>query len=78
MAEMADQLAVIEWTREAIHDVMKSTVAAHGLKFPKVAMPLRILVTGEPQTPSVDAVLALLGKEETLRRMRHQLARIAA
>ena len=76
MAEIADKFAVIEWTREAIHDVMKATVAAHGLKFPKVAMPLRVLVTGEPQTPAVDAVLALLGKDETLRRLRHQLEKI--
>ncbi|MDO9189201.1 MAG: glutamate--tRNA ligase family protein, partial [Sulfurimicrobium sp.] len=77
MAEMAEKFAAIEWTREAIHDVMKSTVAAHGLKLPKVAMPLRVLVTGESQTPSVDAVLALIGKDEVLARLKKQLARVA-
>jgi len=76
MAEIAASFEAIEWTREAIHDVMKSTVAAHGLKFPRLAMPLRVLVTGEPQTPSVDAVLALLGKEEVVKRLRHQLDRL--
>ncbi|MFN3396899.1 MAG: hypothetical protein ACK4ZS_00010 [Sulfurimicrobium sp.] len=76
MAEIAARFEAIEWTREAIHDVMKATVAAHGLKFPKLAMPLRVLVTGEPQTPSVDAVLALLGKEEVVKRLRHQLDRL--
>ena len=56
---------------------MKATVAAHGLKFPKLAMPLRVLVTGEPQTPAVDAVLALIGKDEVVKRLRHQLAKLA-
>ncbi|MDP2828402.1 MAG: glutamate--tRNA ligase [Sulfuricellaceae bacterium] len=76
MAEMLAAFEALEWTREAIHDAMKSTVAAHGLKLPKVAMPLRILITGESQTPSVDAVLALIGKEEVLRRLGGQLARL--
>ncbi len=77
MEEMAEKFAAIEWTREAIHEVMKSTVAAHGLKLPKVAMPLRVLVTGESQTPSVDAVLALIGKDEAVARLKKQLARVA-
>jgi glutamyl-tRNA synthetase len=76
MHELADKFESIDWTREAVHDVMKATVTAHGLKFPKVAMPLRVLVTGEPQTPSVDAVLVLIGREETVRRIRHQLKKI--
>jgi len=78
MAELADRLEAVEWTREAIHEAMKATVADHGLKFPKVAMPLRVLVTGEPQTPAVDAVLALIGKEEVVKRLRHQLAKLAS
>ncbi len=41
----------------------------HGLKMPKLAMPLRVLVTGEAQTPSIDAVLELIGRDEVLRRM---------
>jgi len=45
---------------------------------PKVAMPLRLLVTGEPQTPSVDAVLLLIGREEVLRRLTSRLAQFAA
>jgi len=32
-------------------------------------MPLRVMLTGGGQSPSVDAVMHLLGKEETLRRM---------
>ena len=39
-------------------------------------VPLRVMVTGETQTPSVDAVLELLGREETLARMRAEIARV--
>jgi glutamyl-tRNA synthetase len=33
-------------------------------------MPLRLLVCGRVQTPSVDAVLALFAREEALKRLR--------
>jgi glutamyl-tRNA synthetase len=32
-------------------------------------MPLRVLITGGAQSPSIDAVMAILGKEETLARL---------
>jgi glutamyl-tRNA synthetase len=32
-------------------------------------MPLRILLTGQAQSPSVDAVIALLGRETVLKRL---------
>ena len=51
----------IEWTREAIHQEIKNAAKAHDVKLPKIAMPLRVMVTGEVHTPSIDAVLALLG-----------------
>jgi glutamyl-tRNA synthetase len=36
-------------------------------------MPLRVIVTGRLQTPSIDAVLELLGRETVLARLAHQL-----
>jgi glutamyl-tRNA synthetase len=36
-------------------------------------MPLRVMVTGEPQTPSVDATLELIGREQVLSRMALEL-----
>ena len=41
----------------------------HGLKFPKVAMPLRVILTGIAQSPSIDQVMTLLGKNEVLGRI---------
>lgn len=72
---LRSRLAETEWTREALGAAVKETVTAHGLKMPKLAMPLRVMLTGTPQTPSIDAVLALIGREEVLRRMDAELAK---
>jgi glutamyl-tRNA synthetase len=69
MQALAMRLSETEWTIEAIHGEIEQAVTSNGLKFPKVAMPLRVMLTGIAQSPSIDAVMALLGKEETLRRM---------
>ena len=37
-------------------------------------MPLRVMVTGEAQTPAINAVLELLGRDETLKRIDERLA----
>ena len=73
LTEIIMQFAEIEWNRETIHTTIKAIVKNHGAKLGKVAMPLRVMVTGETHTPSIDAVLAILGKEETLRRMQKQI-----
>jgi len=73
LAGMAAKLENIAWTTESIHDVIQATVSDNGLKFPKIAMPLRVMVTGGAQSPSIDAVMALLGKDETLSRIRESL-----
>ena len=62
-------LIKIDWTKEAIHNAMNEVVTSHGIKFPKLAMPLRVLLTGIAQSPSIDAVMAILGRNETLKRL---------
>lgn len=59
----------IDWTKEAIHNAMNEVVTSHAVKFPKLAMPLRVLLTGIAQSPSIDAVMAILGRDETLKRL---------
>ena len=44
-------------------------VGEHKLKLPKIAMPLRVMVTGTTQTPSIDATLELIGREAVLARL---------
>ena len=37
-------------------------------------MPLRVMVTGETQTPSIDATLELIGRDEVLSRIQQELS----
>ncbi|HWL29909.1 MAG TPA: glutamate--tRNA ligase, partial [Burkholderiaceae bacterium] len=53
--------ALPEWSTEALGALIKSTLADHGIKMPKLGLPLRLAVTGQKQTPAIDAVLAILG-----------------
>lgn len=69
MHKLAELLAKVEWNAEAIHHAIAEVVAEFQLKFPKVAMPLRVLITGIAQSPSIDQVMALLGREEVLARI---------
>ena len=71
--DLRTKLATVEWESHAINDAIKASATARGVKMPKVAMPLRVMVTGEAQTPAINVVLELLGREETLRRMDKQL-----
>lgn len=71
--ELADKLMSIPWEVEAIHAEINQIVQAHELKFPKVAMPLRVLITGGAQSPSIDAVMGLLDRHEVIARIRSGL-----
>jgi glutamyl-tRNA synthetase len=67
--ELKARFAAIEWRRDKINEAIKAVVAEHGLKLPKIAMPLRVMVCGTTQTPSIDATLELIGQAEVLARM---------
>lgn len=62
-------LTTCDWNAEAIHHAINDVVAEFQLKFPKVAMPLRVLICGIAQSPSIDQVMVLLGREEVLARV---------
>ncbi|MCV2355528.1 glutamate--tRNA ligase [Paucibacter sp. B2R-40] len=67
---LAIKLAEAEWSKMGIAAAIKETITAHGIKMPLLAMPVRALVCGRVQTPSVDAVLALFTKEIVIDRLR--------
>ncbi|MBI2294446.1 MAG: glutamate--tRNA ligase [Betaproteobacteria bacterium] len=73
LAELAQRLEAAEWKREHIQAVLKSVAAAQNVKMNKVGMPLRVALTGKEETPSIDAVVELLGRDEVLRRLRRWL-----
>jgi glutamyl-tRNA synthetase len=69
LADLRGRLADSTWDKASIGAVIKAVVAAHGLKMPALAMPLRLLVCGRAQTPSIDAVLELFTRESVLARL---------
>ena len=60
--------------KDAIGALMKTVLKTRGLKMPQLAVPLRLMVFGVEQTPSVDAMLALLPAAEIEARVRTHLA----
>ncbi|TMG73786.1 MAG: glutamate--tRNA ligase [Betaproteobacteria bacterium] len=63
------RLSTVTWERALLGEAIKEVVKSSGLKMAQVAMPLRRLITGRTQTPSIDAVLELLGRETVLHRL---------
>ena len=78
LADLHGRLKTIVWNRAAINDSIKGAAAAHRLKLPMIAMPLRVMVTGVTQTPSIDATLELIGRDQVLARMAAQLEHFPA
>ena len=69
LVEFADAMKTVEWTKEGIAAALKATLAAHKLKMPQLAMPVRLLVAGTTHTPSIDSVLMLFGRETVVSRL---------
>ena len=69
LAKLADAFANCEWTKPAIGAAIKQVLVQTGLKMPQLAMAVRVLVMGTPQTPSLDAVLELMPREDVIARL---------
>ncbi|WP_283131274.1 glutamate--tRNA ligase [Enterovibrio norvegicus] len=83
VAKEALELALVKvkaqdaWTVENLHAVIADTCSELDLGMGKVGMPLRVAVTGQGQSPSVDAVMALVGQARVISRIEQALAFIA-
>ncbi|HPK30854.1 MAG TPA: glutamate--tRNA ligase [Ottowia sp.] len=69
IAALRERLAGVAWDATSIAAAIKQVLADHQLKMPQLAMPVRVLMMGTPQTPSLDAVLALHRRELVLERL---------
>lgn len=70
---LATRLESVTWEKDAISQAIKDTLKEAGLKMPQLAIPVRLLVCGRSQTPSVDAVLALFDRDVVVARLTHGL-----
>lgn len=73
LGTFAERSATVDWNKAALAAMLKEVLAAHSLKMPQLAMPLRLLLTGQLQTPAIDAVLELFGRDVVLARVQKGL-----
>lgn len=69
LASLRARFETAVWEKAALSQAIKDTMAEHGLKMPQVAIPLRVAVLGVPQTPAIDAVLEVIGRDRVLARL---------
>jgi glutamyl-tRNA synthetase len=75
LGEIADELAAVEpWGVAATEQAVRSFAERKGLKLGGVAQPLRAALTGRATSPPIFDVLEVLGKSESLGRLRDQAA----
>ena len=67
--KLAQLLASCEWTQAGIAAAIKQVLIDTGLKMPQLAMPVRVLIAGRPQTPSLDAFVALMDRKNVVARL---------
>jgi glutamyl-tRNA synthetase len=62
--------SVIDWRHDALMEAANGIAAAQGLKLGALMNPIRAAITGSTASPSMFEVMELLGKEESLARLR--------
>lgn len=65
--------AIANWSKESTEEVTKSFADKQELKLGKVAQPLRSALTGRTSSPGVFDVMAALGKNECIARLRDRI-----
>lgn len=70
IATLAEKLMTVTWDRPSIAVIIKEVLATHALKMPVLAMPVRVLVMGTSQTPSLDSVLEIFSREKVIERLK--------
>ena len=77
LSTFADMLALTQpTTKEAYHAVMEKIVQEKEIGFGKIGMPLRVSLIGSMTGAGMDEVMAILGTNETIRRIEKAIAAI--
>ncbi len=76
LADLRQSLeGIADWSEQAIQAAIQDVLKRNKLKMPMLAMPVRVIVFGLAQTPSLVPVLALAGRERVLDRLGRYLER---
>ncbi len=77
LSTFADMLALAQpITKEAYHAVMEKIVEEKEIGFGKIGMPLRVSLMGSMTGAGMDEVMAILGTDETIKRIEKAIATI--
>jgi glutamyl-tRNA synthetase len=68
--------ALTEWSAPLIHDALNGLATERGVGLGKIVQPVRVAISGGTVSPPIDATLALLGRERTLKRIDEALKKI--
>jgi glutamyl-tRNA synthetase len=68
--------ALSEFTSEKLEENFKLIMDKHEVKLGKVAQPARVALTGGTESPGIFEVIAVLGKERTLKRLKRAIETI--
>ena len=70
LIDVHDRLKAVQtWQLDEISSLIKSVVDNTGLKFPNIAQPLRVAITGSTNSPSIDQTLWLAGQDLCIKRI---------
>ena len=69
LKDLIEAIENSESTKEAYGAAFKQVLTKHQLKMPALAMPVRYALFASTQTPAIDSVLVVLGREEVLKRL---------
>jgi glutamyl-tRNA synthetase len=69
LSELTPQLQTASWKREDLETILNTAADAHGMKFGKLAAPLRAALAGRAASPSVFDMMLVLGRDETIARL---------
>ncbi|MGZ8480605.1 MAG: glutamate--tRNA ligase [Candidatus Binatia bacterium] len=79
MSSLAGKLAALDQFTEAnIEQAFTSTLEEHSLKMGELAQPVRVALTGSTVSPGIHAVIAVLGKDRSVARLKHAIERAKA
>ena len=77
IAKLIEQLTVLDDFAEAnIEQTFSAVLQEMGLSMGELAQPVRVALTGSTVSPGIQEVIAVLGKERTLRRLSSALQRL--
>jgi glutamyl-tRNA synthetase len=68
--QVINKLTEVEvWTKESVEMTLKNIAASNNIKIGELMLPLRAIITGMTATPSVFEIIAILGRNETMKRL---------